>query len=337
MRIAQGRNCLQYNDVLELVSEEALLEHYLGVTQIPCVIRSPLREDKSPSFGLYYSNHGICYTDFAYKDVWGYLPKLFRQLFNLEETHEVITKIMSDLESIKALDKYIIKKDSFLESKRNNKKSLVKTSSVLNVKIRDWEEHDLKYWSKSGSSKEWLVFGNVFPISHIQLNKRTFRAEKHAYCYVEHKDNNTTIKIYQPFSKRIKWLNNHDSSVWDLWEQAMASDSEELIITSSRKDALCLWENIGIPSVSLQAESYLPKPHVIEQLQNKFKTIYCLYDNDYDKKINYGKEFGEKLSKLYNIIQVLIPSFYLSKDPSDLFENVGKEKFKQIISQILKK
>lgn len=337
MAFATGNNNLFIKDIIEEVSEESILEYYTAINQVPCVIISPLRVDKRPSFGLYYNDYGIHFKDFA-KGYNGSLYDLLKEILKVDSLSLVLERINKDIEEIKKLDKYILKKDKRIYNNKDFREGgkSVKTLSTLNVKTRVWRDYDLEFWSQFGITKEWLEFGNIHAISHIQIGDKTFPSDKYAYCYVEFKDEHPTIKIYQPFSDRLKWLNNHGSSVWDLWQQAINSNSDKLIITSSRKDALCLWANTGIPSVSLQAEGYLPKPHVVDILWNKFKTIYCFYDNDYDKDENYGRKYGQKLSELYGFKQIEIPDFYLSKDPSDLFKNYGEIVFKQVLQQILK-
>jgi hypothetical protein len=180
---------------------------------------------------------------------------------------------------------------------------------------------------------EWLKFGRIFPISHIFINNNRFPAEKYAYVYVEKKDGNITLKIYQPFSERMKWLSKHDNSVWDLWDR-LPPKGNKLIITSSRKDALCIWANTGIPSTCLQGEGYIPKEHIIQQLKDRFEVIYVLYDNDFHSDINNGRIFGKNLADKFNLIQIEIPTEWKCKDISDLCFNWGKDIVKQVITEL---
>ena len=131
----------------------------------------------------------------------------------------------------------------------------------------------------------------------------------------------------------MKWLSKHDSSVWDLWDR-LPQQGDKLIITSSRKDALCIWENTGIPTVSLQGEGYIPKEHVIQQLKDRFKTIYVLYDNDFNSDINNGRIFGRTLADKFGLTQIEIPEEFQSKDTSDLCLNWGRQTVKQVINQL---
>ena len=159
----------------------------------------------------------------------------------------------------------------------------------------------------------------------------TVPMDKYAYAYFEWKDGNQSVKLYQPFSQTMKWLSKHDSSVWDLWKQAFMwaqkKSDECVIITSSRKDAMCLWENLGVPAMSLQGEGYLPKPQVMRQVLERFRTVYLWYDNDFKHKDeNPGQDNARKLIELYpDLKNVCIPSEYRCKDPSDLVKEWGKE------------
>jgi hypothetical protein len=124
--------------------------------------------------------------------------------------------------------------------------------------------------------------------------------------------------------------------VWDLWEQVFAcGQRESVIITSSRKDALCIWNQLGIPSLSLQGEGYLPKPQVLNRLKSRYNKVYVLLDNDYDKDPNPGQVFSRKFEELFDLPGIIIPSLYESKDPSDLYKNHGHDVLEKVIREQL--
>ena len=134
----------------------------------------------------------------------------------------------------------------------------------------------------------------------------------------------------------MKWLSKHDASVWDLWKQAFLfaekKSDDTVIITSSRKDAMCLWYNLGVPAMSLQGEGYLPKPQVMQQVLDRFKHVYLWYDNDFKhKEDNPGQDNAKKLIELYPTIKnICIPSELQCKDPSDLVKNKGIKELKSV-------
>lgn len=326
-----GNPSITLEDIFNLVSEETILTHYFGIQKIPCVINSPLRKDRNPSFSIYYRDSGsIGYKDFKTQECGGVID-LIMNYYHLT-FQDTIVKIYQDIKSLNLTNTISINR---------SRKLKLSDQYDLKCKVREFKDYDLKFWSDFGISKEWLIFGNIYPISDIILKTIqgkafTFSADKYAYVYVEFKDNQESLKIYQPQNTKWKWLNNHNASVWDLWEQ-LPESGENLIITSSRKDALCLWANTGIPSTSLQAEGYLPKKQVIDSLKLRFKNIYVLYDNDFHKLENYGQIFGLKLASEFDLINIFIPTNYQSKDPSDLFFNHGREIFYNTILNLLKK
>jgi hypothetical protein len=295
----------------------------LGISALPILINSPFRQDNNPSVSIFINNNNnVIFKDFGTHksyNIWSFFEEYWNCTYE-----EVLLKITEDLNNMKIGTSKI---------KITKHKQYVHNSSIIEVTIREWRDYDLQYWNNYGINLEWLKFGRIFPISHIFINNNRFPAEKYAYVYVEKKDGNITLKIYQPFSERMKWLSKHDNSVWDLWDR-LPSKGNKLIITSSRKDALCIWANTGIPSTCLQGEGYIPKEHIIQQLKDRFEVIYVLYDNDFHSDINNGRIFGKNLADKFNLIQIEIPTEWKCKDISDLCFNWGKDIVKQVITEL---
>ena len=323
MSFGKCKQSICLDDILNKVSEVDILNHYLGISTLPILINSPFRQDKNPSVSVFINrNNNVIFKDFGTHksyNLWSFLEDYWCCSYE-----EVLNKLNKDLNNIKNIKGTL---------KVTHYKQYIHKSSKLEVTIREWREHDLQYWESYGINLEWLKFGRVYPISYIFINGNRFPAEKHAYVYIEKKDGNITMKVYQPFSERMKWLSKHDNSVWDLWDR-LPEKGNKLIITSSRKDALCIWANTGIPAISLQGEGYIPKEHVVQQLKDRFEIVYVLYDNDFNSDINNGRSFGEALSRKFNLQQIEIPTEWKSKDTSDLCFNWGKDIVKQVIEEL---
>lgn len=328
MGFSSGKESVCLEDILNKVSESDILSFYLGVNNVPCVINSPLRIDKKPSFGLYsLDGKKIYYTDLSTKEKGG-LFDLLMKLWNLEYA-DMLIKIYRD-----------IPKFPFKET--STSKCTIRTTSVhqsfteLECKIRDWKDYDLEYWKSFGINKQWLEYAEVYPISHkiiIKDNERyVFGADKYAYAYVERKEGKITLKIYQPFNtKGYKWSNKHDASVISLWTKVPEYE-EQIIICSSLKDALCLWSNIGIPCIAVQGEGYSISETAISELKRRYKKIYILFDND-----EVGLFDGKKLAERTGFINLTLPDFEGGKDVSDLYKWLNnKEKFKQLMINLIK-
>lgn len=318
------------------MTDKDILERYMGITRIPCMIQSPLREDdKNPSFSLFASGRNIYWKDFGTGDK-GSIVKLMALLWNVTYK-EALLKIKLDAGQ---------KIPFFNLIRRYKGKQHVINNSTISVKTREWKPWDKEYWNSYGISLKFCNWCNVHPISHAFFTKTDEETgkkstvcipmDKYAYAYFEWKDDKQSIKLYQPYSQTMKWLSKHDSSVWDLWKQAFQwadkKSNEAVILTSSRKDAMCLWENLKIPAMSLQGEGYIPKPQVMKQVFEKFKTVYLWYDNDYSHKDdNPGQDNAKKLiESFHGLHNIVIPSEYQSKDPSDLVKNWGKDILKDI-------
>lgn len=331
-----GRFNITIAQILKQITEEQILYYYLKLVVSNKPINSPLREDKNPSFILNkYKNH-IWFTDFGTNER-GNLYSLLMKYFNINYP-KLINKIYLDLDNIKQEN---INTESNKNIKSTHKTSKIKKSvSNIDVIAREWENFDIEYWEQYGISKDFLIKSNTYPISHIISSKNnkiyTINADKYAYVFVEYKDNIKSIKIYQPYSTKYKWINKHNTAVWDLWSK-LPNTGKHLIITSSRKDALCIWENTGIPATNLQTEICMPKKHIINQLKKRFKNIYILYDNDYTKEINTGELNALKFVNKFNLIKLTLPQYLGVKDTSDLCKKYGRNKVKEIIYNLIKK
>ena len=321
MAISKGINSVCLSDILSKVTEADILFYYLGITKIPTIINSPLRKDNNPSFGLYFNGKRIYYIDFATKERGGVFD-LLGQMWRCSYT-KVLLRINKDIPSFS---------NSEVKTYKYNFKTIKSYNKdiKLQCKIREWRDYDIKYWASYGISLEWLKYAEVYPISHkiiIKNNNRyVFSADKYAYAYVERKEGNITLKIYQPFNtKGYKWSNKHDSSVISLWTK-IPEYGEKVCICSSLKDAICLWANTGIPSISIQGEGYTISNTAIKELKKRYKKIFICLDND-----KPGLEDAEKLAKETGFINIVLPQFDNGKDISDLFKLKGKEGFIKIV------
>lgn len=318
--------------LLSNFSEGEIASFYIPeLYQIPQVICSPLRKDVHPSFRIYSPDgEKVRYYDYVTGERGGILDFVCKK-FNLT-LPQAIDKIHREVGSKTQL--------SFTQSSNKIAIRRDKPNFTIRTKRREWRDYDFEYWNSYGIGKEWMLYSDVYPIEYIFIIAengyvKTIKADKYAYVYVERKDGVVSEKVYQPFNTEgMKWRSGHDSSVWDLWTK-LPPKGDKLLITSSRKDALCLWANLGIPAVSLQGEAMEPKPQVVEELKQRFNRIYVLYDNDFSKEKNAGRLDGEKFCKMYNLTQIEIPEYLKSKDPSDLYKNHGKELFIKTILNLI--
>lgn len=324
--ISKGNKSEEFIDISH-ISEADIAGYYLGVTSIPCLIASPLRQDRKPSFSL-FSNDGreVGYMDFSTKE-HGSIFHLLSRMWNCDYI-EVKRRIANDLGDVSL-------NIGIGNGTYNKRTSIRKTSGIdLQCKVRQWKPYDIEYWSSFGISLKWLKYADVYPISHKIVVKDDisyiFGADKYAYAYVEFKEGRTTLKIYQPFNKNgFKWANRHDKSVISLWTK-VPEYGEKICICSSLKDALCLWANTGIPSLAVQGEGYSISETAMNELKRRYNKVYILFDNDPP-----GLHDSKTLSEKTGFINVILPQFEGGKDISDFYKVLNnKEKFKEILTNL---
>lgn len=318
--LASGR--LSLDGLLSVVSEPQILRFYLGIKKIPITISSPLRVDHTPSFRLFFSEGRVLFKDFSTGES-GSAITLLRRMWGTTDS-DTIDRIFGDINNIsKCLSVYSPRVCSF------SKNSL--HTVELHAITREWKDYDLEYWGSFGISLKTLKWADVYPVLFKIIRRGgreyVFKADEYAYCFVERKEGRLTLKFYQPFNtKGFKWCNNHDSSVISLWTK-LPKRGDILCVTSSLKDALCLWENTGIPAIAPQGEKYLLSDTAVRELKLRFSKVFILFDNDAP-----GMEGAKSLSVSTGFPYVVLPSFKGGKDISDFYCCLkNKEKFRQTL------
>ena len=318
MAISSGKSSVSLNDILSKVTEADIISYYLGIIKIPCIINSPLREDKKPSFGLYsIDGNRIFYTDLSTGDKGGVFD-LLGKMWNCSYK-KVLERLNSDITKFKISSTIKLYTPCNLSTTYNYNKT-----TDLQCKVREWRKYDIEYWESYGITLDWLKYAEVYPISHKIIikdgHKYVFGADRYAYAYVEHKEGKVTLKIYQPFNKNgYKWSNKHDTSVISLWTK-VPEYGERICICSSLKDALCLWANTGIPALAIQGEGYRMSDTAISELKRRYKQVFILFDND-----EAGLIDGKKLAEQTGFINLVLPKTEQGKDVSDMYYYYGKE------------
>lgn len=299
-----------------------MLKEYLGVERVPCLIRSPMRLDRGASFSIFKGRKGgILYKDHGTGES-GSVLKLISLL-----TGETRAKLIEDFGN------KTIKNHNRLQMK------VVDQIIDISVTTREFSAVDEKYWSAYGISTKDLTEFGVYAVKTISINRgsgyNTFPAEVLSYAYVENKDGRMHIKVYQPKSQKLKWLSNTDASVWNLWT-LLPPQGKRLIITSSRKDAMCLWKALGIPATAMQSEGTKPNHKVMMDLFKRFEEVYLLYDNDFDSSVNNGQHYAAVLREKYpRLINLVLPKDYGCKDPSDLAETYGVDVMAEVVLTLM--
>lgn len=319
-------------DILAKVSDFNIYKYYCPELYIGCKIKSPFHKDSNPSLTLFYSNkyNKIFFKDFGGEGLRGDVIVFLMNYLDLNYG-EVLQRIVTDFR----LDDYFVTSETNLRPVRlpiiHSKEYIdkaVKESVSLEVKFRDWNDNDRKYWTSFGICKYTLERYRVKPISHIFLGEQIIIADKLAYAYIELKDDVVRYKIYQPMSKTLKWLNNMVEGTLSGWSQ-LDDTGEMLIIASSLKDAMTI-HDLGFNNViAPQTENYIHKQHIIDHLKSRFKKIYIFYDND-----KPGIDASKRICDMYDL-KALFTGVKELKDPSDFYRSSGDEELYTLIHEQL--
>lgn len=304
------------------VSGTELARLYLGADRLPCRMDSPLRnDDHRQSFSIRESGGKVFWKDFGTGD-GGDIIGLVARLWSVSRT-DAVRRIWEDTSGGR-----VTARPAASRPARESH-----PGSSLSVRTRPWRKEDADWWGQFGIGLDMCGWCDVHPASTAFLRwtedgvekGRSFPLDRLAYAYFSWKDGRQYIKLYQPLSKKMKWLSKAGDGVWDLWRQAFWWAShvsrDSLVITSSRKDAMCLWSALKVPAVSMQGEGYIPDPADMEELRRTFRTVRLWYDNDCGRPDgrNPGQEDAARLTGLYPwLSNILIPDSYGCKDPSDL-------------------
>lgn len=327
-----GRTCnvISKAEILSRYSETAILSAaFPEITQIPCVISSPFRADRIPSFSIYMSDNHVHFKDFGDSDVRGGLLDLLCRKWNcsFNQVFDLIRNLMEGKEE----ENLVVKPKTIKVLTRKESTELTQVA----VAVRPWRNYDFEYWASYGITKPWLKYAEIYPISHKIVTKRSavqgkkqkyiFAADKYAYVFPERKEGKLQLKIYQPFNtKGYKWCSKMDGSVIGLWTK-IPEFGDRVVICSSLKDALVLACQCHIPTLCLQGEGYSMSQTAVNELKRRYKKVFICFDTD-----EAGKKDSEKLSKETGFVNV-VPDLGTEKDLSDYYKRLeDKTKFKQL-------
>lgn len=315
----------------EKLTHYQIFKYYVPELEYGRVIKSPLRKERNPSFGILMGKRGnTVYNDLASPDsgdVFSFVGKLFNLGFN-----EVLNKINIDF-------------NLGLTSTLSREVSLPATAGILvdtvsapskhNITVhpRPWSSIDTSYWGKIGLSLGEVFLSNTYPISAFRMDQSTtIAADKLAYCMDFYDDGDGIMlrKIYQPYNKERKWRTNLTPLVVDGIKE-LPDKGELLIITKSRKDRLVL-KHYGYNAISTNSESSFIPDKVFEKLKLRFTTILIFFDSDKAGKIN-----SDKLSVRHGISKTEIPDAWNVTDISEFREGYGDHNTRQLLKILFKR
>lgn len=312
--------------ILQRLSQEQIMEYYLGIPVKKGLFRSPLRNDKNPTCSFYVNGQG----DLIFKDFSG---SFYGTCFNV-----VMTKYNCSYH--KALE--IVAKDFGIISGNHKAKEFKPSGyklkntgpTIIQSEIQEFSDKELNWWGNYGITKETLEKFYVYSCKYIFLNGKLIKGSsnnKPIYgYYFGKKDNRELWKIYFPMQREYRFLSNISRDTIQGLLQ-LPSKGDLLVITKSLKDVMCLYE-LGITAIAPNSENLFVSKELFESLKNRFKQIVVFYDND-----NAGISNMIRIRKEFNCLCLFIPRRYNAKDISDFYKLYGKQKTIELIDEAKKR
>jgi len=194
--------------------------------------------------------------------------------------------------------------------------------------VRNWSTQDQYFWTQFNIGTKLLTEHRVAPLEYYTMtkdsNKLTIRG---LYMYGYFKEDGTLYKIYQPktLDKKFIKVANYVQG----WEQLRKHSN--LVITSSLKDVMSIKSlKLEIDVIAPDSENTILKQDVMEELNNRYKNIILLFDND-----EAGIKAMEDYKERYPFVKpTVLP---MSKDISDSIKDHGAKNVRNRLVPILDK
>jgi len=199
---------------------------------------------------------------------------------------------------------------------------------VTSFKVRQWSTQDQYFWTQFNIGSKLLEAHHVKPLEKYCMTKDDNElCIRGLYLYGYFKTDGSLYKIYQPKTLDKKFIKITDYVQG--WEQIQ--EFKNIVITSSLKDVMAIKSlKLHIDVIAPDSENTMLKESVMEELQQKYKNIILLFDND-----TAGIESMKKYQERYPFVKpAVLP---MSKDVSDSIKDFGPKEVRNRLVPILDK
>lgn len=264
--------------ILNRVSEEQIMEHYLGIPIQKGLFRSPLRRDDKPTCSFYRDRRGrLIMKDFSGAfsgDAFAVVMEKFQCSYYM-----ALQIIANDFGIIRRKD--LTKHRPKIEY--SGIKFEEKESAKIQIQTREFNEKELNWWLSYGITKQTLEKFRVYPVDKAWLNNHLFYQNidnKLVFGYYGGiKDGNELWRLYFSQRKSYKFISNWKSNQIQGIHMIPKEGGEYIVVTKSLKDCMCLYE-FGIPAIAPCSENLFLTNEQYAGLCKLYKRVYLLYDND---------------------------------------------------------
>lgn len=315
---------LTKENISKHVDSYTIFKHYCdGFDQIGKSFHSPLRTDPNPSAYIINYKGDLLFKDFGLGSfraidfvAFKYNLSFFEALQKINMDFNLKLGEYSDFNELN----FSIPKYDYSEYNKE------KRPCILTIKRREFNSLDNKYWyERYRIPISTLKRFGVSAISHFSINDYLYFAHKLAYSYDYYWENEIfRRKIYQPLSTN-KWFSNGGAVVQG--EGMLPKSGSLLIITSSLKDVMALYELDYTAIAPTSETSFLPEQYFTKQ-EKRFERIVLFMDSD-----DTGMTANKRLSEKWKLPYIYIPQTYGAKDISDFVYKHGQKEARKMLHE----
>ena len=199
---------------------------------------------------------------------------------------------------------------------------------VTSFTTRSWTTQDQYFWTQFNIGSKLLEEFHVKPLESYCMTKddNDLCINGH-YLYGYFKADGTLYKIYQPKTLDKKFIKVTD------YIQGMHQCTGEryLVITSSLKDIMSIKSlKLQLDVIAPDSENSIIKAEMMEELEQKYKKIIVLFDND-----KAGIKAMQTYKEKYPFVELAV--LPMSKDISDSIKDFGAKEVRNRLVPILDK
>lgn len=310
--------------ILSRVTDVQIAFHYVGRFSIGKAIRSPFRQDKTPSATFFIGESGdLVFWDFTEGRGLNVF-ELVKRIYNIN-FDRALQQIAADFGLIDATTSKCSPK--LMEIAAEIDKD-VKRETLIQFTVKPWGKgigKPLSFWNLYEISKNELERDNVYNVDRLFLNKVEIKNPQNYPRFAKCEswgDGKQGVKIYSPTDPAMKWLSSIPLDV-PFGLNNLSTTSNVVIVTKSFKDRLVLLKLFD-SVIATQNESFSALPDdVIAKLDVMFDKKIIIFDND-EVGVTNSKKFNEKGFGYFNIPNKERERHGV-KDPADYVKLFGIE------------
>lgn len=314
--------------LLANLSEEAIFYYYYGKSfKLGQIYPSVFRKDRNPSTGFYINKSGkLIYNDLSTGEKLNCIA-FVAKLYNISYS-SAIRQIASDFGLISSKQGCVINKESLKDIQEFDRE--YKKETIIQFVPEKWNNINLSYWRLYEITQEELIRENIYPVKELFINKVKIGNKNNDFRYalVLNHEGRDYVKVYTPFDKQNKWINNIPLSI-PFGIDDLDYSEDKIIITKSKKDLIILKKfHNNVIATQNESESALSGEYL--DVVNKFKTKIIIWDND-ETGLNASAIFEKKGFKT-----VFMPKNDLGiKDCSDYVQWYGVDELEDLLREVL--